>query len=78
MPRVRSGSRERLVPIDGQPPDLIKPPKGCGFVDRCPHAMQICREIPPEDFTISEGHCAKCWLLHPEAAEQRRKAQESR
>lgn len=78
VPRVRSGSRERLVPIDGQPPDLIKPPKGCGFVDRCPHAMQICREIPPEDFTISEGHCAKCWLLHPEAAEQRRKAQESR
>jgi oligopeptide transport system ATP-binding protein len=56
-----------LIPIDGTPPDLIAPPKGCGFAPRCPYAMEVCMEQDPETTKINQGHSAACWLLHPNA-----------
>jgi len=38
MPRLDAPRRSRLVPIAGSPPSLIKPPSGCHFHPRCPHA----------------------------------------
>jgi len=39
---------ERLVQIQGQPPSLLNPPRGCRFHPRCPYVMSICRtEDPP-------------------------------
>ncbi|HHY30554.1 MAG TPA: ABC transporter ATP-binding protein [Syntrophaceticus sp.] len=35
VPRLDSQEKHRLVPIPGQPPDLIKPPVGCAFMPRC-------------------------------------------
>ena len=32
----------RLVSIEGAPPDLISPPRGCGFAARCPLATEQC------------------------------------
>ncbi|TCM89093.1 peptide/nickel transport system ATP-binding protein [Paenibacillus sp. BK033] len=61
VPQRQGGSRERLVPIEGSPPDLLDPPPGCPFMDRCPHAMPKCAELPPH-FQIGEGHRALCWL----------------
>ena len=52
----------RLIPIEGQPPNLLNPPKGCPFVKRCPQAMKICLENKPENFTLSETHKFSCWL----------------
>ena len=52
---------ERLIPIEGQPPDLLNPPKGCPYVKRCPHAMRICLEHRPETQTLSETHSYSCW-----------------
>ncbi|MBQ7267169.1 MAG: ABC transporter ATP-binding protein, partial [Synergistaceae bacterium] len=40
---------ERLIPIEGQPPDLLNPPKGCPFVKRCSQAMRICLHRKPEE-----------------------------
>lgn len=54
--------KKRLIPIDGQPPDLLNPPKGCPYVQRCPHAMKICLEHEPELCKISESHFYSCWL----------------
>ena len=54
--------RERLVPIEGQPPDLLNPPPGCPFAARCPETMRVCMELPPEPTSLSEGHVATCWL----------------
>ena len=54
--------RERLTPIDGQPPDLLSPPKGCPYVRRCPEAMRICLVHRPETFTLSGTHKYSCWL----------------
>jgi oligopeptide transport system ATP-binding protein len=54
--------RERLIPIEGQPPDLLNPPPGCPFAARCPETMRVCMSLPPEPTTLSEGHAASCWL----------------
>lgn len=35
IPHVDGGEKKRLIPIDGTPPDLINPPKGCPFNARC-------------------------------------------
>jgi oligopeptide transport system ATP-binding protein len=53
---------ERLIPIEGQPPDLLNPPKGCPYVKRCPEAMRICLERKPEEFSLSDTHKFACWL----------------
>ena len=59
--------RERLIPIEGTPIDLLNPPKGCNFGPRCKNCMKIClREKPP--FTeVGEGHISACWLHLKEA-----------
>jgi oligopeptide/dipeptide ABC transporter ATP-binding protein len=38
---------ERLVQIQGQPPSLLNPPRGCRFHPRCPYVMNICKEENP-------------------------------
>ncbi|MCX7920764.1 MAG: ABC transporter ATP-binding protein [Clostridia bacterium] len=63
IPRLNMG-KERLKPIDGQPPDLIGAPYGCPFVARCPKAMQICDIKKPEYKEVGKGHGAACWLLY--------------
>jgi oligopeptide/dipeptide ABC transporter ATP-binding protein len=41
------GDDERLIPISGAPPSLIKLPSGCAFHPRCPYKIERCiSEIP--------------------------------
>lgn len=67
IPNVTSGVRKRLIPINGTPPDLLHPPKGCPFAQRCEFAMNICFEKQPPFFEISDSHKTMCWLLHKNA-----------
>ena len=67
MPTNIEGSSRKLTPIDGSPPDLFNPPKGCGYFARCPYAMGVCESHIPDEFTISGEHYARCWLQHKEA-----------
>jgi len=67
VPKLNDGERQRLIPIDGTPPDLLKPPKGCPFADRCEQCMRICMEEQPPYFSCGEGHRSACWLLHGDA-----------
>lgn len=67
VPNHKSDVREKLKPIDGQPPDLLKPPIGCPFAARCNYAMKICIQKQPPLFPIDEGHNAACWLNHEKA-----------
>ena len=73
LPSADQGKREPLMSIPGTPPDLLCPPKGCGFAARCRHCMQICKEEQPPEFEVSAGHKTSCWLLHPDcpSAEER-------
>lgn len=67
VPNPKSEIKEKLTPIEGQPPDLLKPPVGCPFAARCKYAMKVCLEKQPPLFEISDGHRAACWLCHENA-----------
>lgn len=67
VPNPKSELKEKLIPIEGQPPDLLKPPVGCPFTARCDYAMKICKEKQPPLFEVGEGHRAACWLCHENA-----------
>lgn len=55
--------RERLIPIEGQPPDLLNPPPGCPYASRCEETMRICMEYRPPMTDIADGHRTACWIL---------------
>ena len=66
IPHVDGGEKRRLIPIDGTPPDLINPPKGCPFSTRCKYCMNVCtREQPP--YYAEDKHRTMCWLLDVDA-----------
>jgi peptide/nickel transport system ATP-binding protein/oligopeptide transport system ATP-binding protein len=53
----------RLPQIKGQPPSLLRPPEGCHFRDRCPHAFERCTEVPALEVRGADpGHSDRCWL----------------
>ena len=53
-------SNKQLSFIKGNPPDMLNLPSGCRFYSRCPHAMDICKEDPPE-IKVESGY-VRCWL----------------
>lgn len=67
VPNPKSEVKEKLTPIEGQPPDLLKPPVGCPFAARCKYTMKVCIEKQPPLFEISKGHKSACWLCHENA-----------
>jgi oligopeptide transport system ATP-binding protein len=69
LPRLdQAGSR--LIPIEGQPPNLLRMPSGCAFAPRCRYRMPICDEpVPLYDF--GGGHVARCFLYDARADGQK-------
>ncbi len=53
--------KKRLIPIEGEPPDLLNPMPGCPYAERCPQAMKVCLEYLPIPYSISESHSSLCW-----------------
>ncbi|MFP4349941.1 MAG: ABC transporter ATP-binding protein [Thermodesulfobacteriota bacterium] len=51
---------ERMITIEGVPPNLIAPPKGCAFSPRCDRARECCVERPTAR-SQSEDHQVACW-----------------
>jgi peptide/nickel transport system ATP-binding protein len=45
--RIDADRSLRLPAIPGLPPSLMRPPEGCHFRPRCPHAFAKCTEVPP-------------------------------
>ena len=62
MPRVDSDGKERLVPIEGTPVDMLNPPSGCPFAPRCQCSMKVCMKAFPPEEVFGGGHVASCWL----------------
>jgi len=61
-PRLDEEGRERLVPIEGPPIDLLNPPQGCNFGPRCKDCMKICLRQKPPFVRVGDGHISACWL----------------
>ena len=66
IPHVDGGEKRRLIPIDGTPPDLINPPKGCPFSTRCKYCMNVCTQEQPPYFA-EDKHRTMCWMLDVDA-----------
>ncbi len=59
-------TKERLEPIRGMVPNLLKLPEGCRFCPRCDHAMKICALKQPELMEAKPGHFVRCHLFDKE------------
>ncbi len=55
-----TGPKKTLKSISGVPPDLIRLPSGCRFVERCPLAQATCREAAPAMADVAPGHSSRC------------------
>jgi peptide/nickel transport system ATP-binding protein len=69
LPRLNA-TAERLEQIPGQPPSLLRPPKGCAFNPRCPYVFDRCREELPDlrAGVVGEGHSFRCHLTDEDRA----------
>ncbi len=54
------GEKKRLVPIPGEPPNLLNPNLGCGFSLRCPTCKKGCSMEPQALLEIAPGHFVLC------------------
>jgi peptide/nickel transport system ATP-binding protein len=63
LPRL-DADVDRLVQIQGQPPSLLNPPRGCRFHPRCPYVMGICKTEEPQLMRAGDdpAHTQACHL----------------
>lgn len=54
----------KLEFIEGTPPDLLNPPKGCMFYDRCKERIDKCKNEEPILKDIGNGHLCACHLIN--------------
>jgi oligopeptide transport system ATP-binding protein len=62
LPRLDASTHERLVSIEGLPPDLIALPKGCPFAARCNYVIEKCLEENPPLEPVGPDHYIACWV----------------
>jgi oligopeptide transport system ATP-binding protein len=56
IPRWDETRQDQLFAIDGQPPDMLRPPTGCAFHPRCAFRLEQCpQEAPPLEPAIHGG-----------------------
>jgi peptide/nickel transport system ATP-binding protein/oligopeptide transport system ATP-binding protein len=60
VPRLEMASGERLEEITGTVPNLAEVPLGCRFRDRCPLALESCRDVDPALVEVAPGHRVAC------------------
>ena len=61
VPRLDGDTSRRLVPIEGQPPDLSTLPEGCSFAPRCALAFERCRQDRPVLEPVGPDHFKACF-----------------
>lgn len=76
IPPMGGDAVRYLQAIPGMPPDPATLMAGCRFVERCPSAMEICKDRHPALLTCGPAHHVRCHLYaqdrlyaHPTAAE---------
>lgn len=52
---------EELAFIPGRPPDLLSPPAGCKFHDRCDEVFEKCKTEEPQMMEVERDHKVACW-----------------
>jgi oligopeptide transport system ATP-binding protein len=62
VPKVDQDVKTKLLPIEGQPPDLAHLPAGCSFYPRCKYAIDRCRNHVPPLEVVGGEHEKACWI----------------
>ena len=62
LPRLDTKTHEKLISIDGSPPDLTAIPECCPFVTRCVYAIEKCKQVNPVLREVGAGHNIACWV----------------
>jgi oligopeptide/dipeptide ABC transporter ATP-binding protein len=62
VPRIDASRRDRLLSIEGLPPDLIDLPAGCKFNPRCPFRVERCFTESPVLEQVAPEQQAACWV----------------
>jgi peptide/nickel transport system ATP-binding protein len=63
VPKLRlSGAPTPVIPISGELPSPLSPPKGCHFHPRCPIAVDRCRNVRPPLVRTADGRDVACHL----------------
>ena len=55
--------KRAYVPIKGEIPSPLDPPKGCHFHPRCPYVMPRCRVDSPPLLPTGTARASACWLV---------------
>ena len=72
VPDIHNTKKRQI--LEGEVPSPIRKPSGCAFHNRCPHCMEVCKQVDPALAVqnTSNGHMVACHLY----AEQQKKIQE--
>jgi oligopeptide/dipeptide ABC transporter ATP-binding protein len=63
VPRLDEEVGRRLEPIKGLPPNLIRMPKTCAFLPRCPFAIEKCKvELWPDLRLVGNQQYIRCYV----------------
>jgi len=56
---------EKLIPIQGNPIDLLNLPQGCAFAPRCENCMKVCLKYAPKEYSITQSAvgCTMAWPI---------------
>ncbi len=65
LPRLDAKTQEKLVSIEGMPPDLFDMPDCCPFVARCPYAIDRCMHENPLLRQFGPNRQLACWVDVP-------------
>ncbi|WP_435661634.1 oligopeptide/dipeptide ABC transporter ATP-binding protein [Leisingera caerulea] len=57
-PEPDPDARLERIALKGEPPSLLRRPKGCEFRERCPFAQEFCSQTP--QWEVENGHGLRC------------------
>jgi len=62
IPKLDQDTREKLIPIEGSPPNLADVPPGCAFNPRCKFTTDKCKVDTPVLEPVGSNHYKACWI----------------
>jgi oligopeptide transport system ATP-binding protein len=71
VPRLDAARKRRLQPIEGQPPNMLRPLTMCPFAPRCRYEVPESRQEVPPLRELEPGHFVACFNPVPEEEWQR-------
>jgi oligopeptide/dipeptide ABC transporter ATP-binding protein len=72
IPRLDTGRRQKLHPIEGAPPNMLNAPTACPFAPRCAYEVAQSRQKVPPLVELEPGHFVACFNPVPADAWARR------